>query len=107
MPRKTFQLSEENRRKLFSTLGFIVAILAVKGFFDTSLAYNDYKIVYGLGVQRIHYSEIIFYCWYFIYATLGGVGLVIGFYSTGAGSCFVRWGEFLVEKKRVTLPCIL
>lgn len=57
--------------------GVVVAVLAIRGFLDTSLAYDNYRIALGVGNLRIHPGELIFYMWYTLYGLVAIIGLTI------------------------------
>lgn len=62
--------------------GITIAVLAIVGFLDTSVAYNNFSIALGVGVNRIHPSELIFFIWYTLYGTVAIAGLTFAMVHT-------------------------
>lgn len=67
------------RRQLVVASGlFLLSALFLSGFYQLSDKYDGYRMVYGLGIEKVPAAELVFYLWYAFFGSAALVSLAAG-----------------------------
>lgn len=87
-------------------LWLLLFSICLWGFFEVSLSYEAFRIVEGVAVNDIHYSELAFILWYLLFGLVGAVSLTRALVSGGIPARTERGLRWLASRPTLLLLAV-